>query len=435
MVRKREADKVEVPPIPSCPDGGDWIRQLEKNVVAASSSDHPRQVLYWINECTDPVEDPDSYFSFDKCPRRYQSLDTKLAVAIMEKVRESRMQGLRLAVEKLDEDASYTKPPTLLSGRRVVHEVARRLEICDGQGLQHSTVDLVEMKFPVEDTNHRIEGWARAMEKLIKAAMREGMPGPACYATLREKLKHSKRLEARVLAWENATPLRSDRTWRALLAVVHGHLEEWHWELQRAEAKEKLRSSFAGSKKEPRPAAAVESAGATGGKAQSKGGSKGKGKPPPPTVAKDGYKAVLEHYQYVCRDHVLSSNCNRGSKCDRSHEAMEPDEQLELRLAIQARRDATGGSRPSSPAGSPRSSGADSDSESDAKSKQLCFSVARSGTCNRGDRCPYLHAETASERARTEPLKHLRKGKGGGKRGKADAAVALQAHAAWEPES
>ena len=151
---RREADKVEVPPIPTGPDGGAWLRETERKVVAAAASSKPKDILAWLKPCRDHQDDPEEVLGFDRCPEALQTLDAKVGVAVAEAVRKCKMQGLRLKIDALDEDAS--KADTLLGGRRVIYEVARRLEIHDGQGLQRAATDLLKLKIPKKTQTRKL---------------------------------------------------------------------------------------------------------------------------------------------------------------------------------------------------------------------------------------------------------------------------------------
>ena len=425
---RRESEKVEVPKIPAAPDADDWVLEVGKKVVAASASSDPEAVMQWYRQCTRHSADPDTELGYANCPEQFRSLDTKLGVALVDQVKVCRDQSVRLAIKKLDENAFAAG--TLLGGRRAMYEIIERMAIGDGQGLQRASEDLMDLHFPAEDTPERTEAWAALVEEYIGKALREGLPPAACYATVRDKLRRSKKLEPRLMAWENANPLRASRTWQGLLEVVSKYVQEWQWDCKRAQSKASLRASY--TSKPPKPAAAVESA-TTGGSGKSQPKGKGKDKGPPPTVAKQGYEAVLRYYGWVCRDNALSQSCDKGQACPLDHGPVDPRVQAELRLALQARKDAGGSSRGSSPANSPRSSVA-SQSDDELREGSKCFQMYKYGECKRGDSCPWLHAESAAEHSRVEAAKAKRKGKGKGKsKSKPNAAAAPGAAWPWAP--
>ena len=75
-------------------------------------------------------------------------------------------------------------------------------------------------------------------------------------------------------------------------------------------------------------------------------------------------------------------------------------------------------------------------SDDEIREAQLCFAMHKTGTCARGDQCPWLHAETAEDKARVEAAKKRRSGKAKGKgKSKTSAGAALSWEPAWSAES
>ena len=87
-VRRREADEVKVPKLPAPAEIQDWLRRLEGCVVAAAASTDPNSIMQWIVKCRKPADDPDLAFGYEACPEVFRSLDSKLAVALKDRVRE-----------------------------------------------------------------------------------------------------------------------------------------------------------------------------------------------------------------------------------------------------------------------------------------------------------------------------------------------------------
>ena len=414
LPRRRESDKVEVPRLPSAPGAEDWSQRLEGHVVAAASSPDPRVVMRWLSKCREKIENVDEVLSYDECPQVFRSLDSKLCIALKERILDSREGGLKFTVRRLADAAKSSGD--VLTGRRVLYEVLQYFSISDGQGVQRATIDLCAMEFPKGEEPEKIELWANAVERQIRLAIREGLSESSCFHTLREKLRTSKKLEAKVEAWENANPYSASQRWDKLLGVVFAWVRRWQNDCMRAEVSAGLHASYQG--RSSKPAAAVEAV-------PQSSKPKGKGKGAPVT----DWRPVFDKYKHVCRDHVVNKACERGDQCPHSHAALSKAQTAELRAAMELRdsqRAARGGSRTprgDSPAGSPVSRARSTSGVSD----DMCFSVGNGTDCTRGDNCRWKHADTAAEQARIDGVR-ARKGSGKGKSKPAAAAAS-----GWAP--
>ena len=250
--RRREADKVDIPPLPALIDRDDWVIQVEQNVLSASARSDQENVMKWIQTCRRETADPERVFGWAACPEELRSLDAKLAQALKERIRTGKEAALRYAIERLDADATNAGMP--LSGRHTLHRVLTHYSINDGQAIQRVISQMHSLDYPPGDKPEAVEKWANYMDRHIKDAVKLGMPDHACLGTLREKLRAATALQPRILAYENATPV-PERTWGKLLGEVFAWLQEQRNCRMRQEIGQNLRASYM---KGAKPAAAVE---------------------------------------------------------------------------------------------------------------------------------------------------------------------------------
>ena len=443
-VHRREHETVVVPALPSVMERESWKRTVEENVSVASARTDVSAVITWIKECGNKVSDPDKVFSIELCPQELRTLDAKLGQALKEKVKASSDTSLRNIIERLNIDAHNLGYP--LSGRRTFHAILSHLHISDGLDSCRTMQDLAALPY-CGDGYDKLSEWIHRIDQFAKRAISQGMPGSMVYSLIRDKLKHSKVLAIRLQVYEQGkTPDQLE--WSALVQLVYDHLE--------MERLDKLRSQHTAEVKqwtEPKgknPAAAVTPNTAPARVGPGKGPVLHTGKcqadhaqqPPrndgqqqqPANDQRSSQSAqrpsrspgpsvdpqtVISKYPKVCHNFIMHGVCRAADTCNFSHELLPPRDMVELKGALEERRDRTRArqSAARSPPRSlvhPQSQQVPSQSRSPQRTSspqgqivgelRLCRSVTGGPACRFGDRCSFLHADSDAERRRAQSV-------------------------------
>ena len=358
--RGKEAEVIDVPPLPTAAGRDAWVVKVEQAVVCASGRDDPEVVQEWIAECRFCDKNPDVVFGPEATPRPLRCLDRKLGAAITKVIDAAgaSAQGLATGVDVLQAARAHDgKLPH--GGRRLLHEVVCYYGLNKANDTQRNIYALYGLEWP-GDAN--LVAFAGHLHKTAAGAARGGMDLDIVSLCCWKLVKKSKVLATKVAAFEE-NHRGEDRRWEDAVLLMNEFIDEKRVEAmenQYTQEKQAELSKVKGSK----PA----------------GGAPAKHPPPPPPPAARRVPPVQAKAPPRGRGRVGSENGGPDRQSDGS--APPPDD-------------------------SPRGSGAGSQEEI-----KWCKYLSSGGRCHIGDACIFRHADTAADMARMKEALARRRAQG-----------------------
>ena len=266
IVRKvNEADKVVVPKFPKIVNIKQWRIGVCRGLCTASGRIDSLEI-YWFMEATDGTKTFEQLS--DSGEPRYQTLDQKLAVALLAIIKAD-CQILSLKVQTLEEEAIMQGK--LLKGRQLAWLIFDYFRLNADMTMLYNLEDIVGLSYPGDN---RIHEFYRLWMMMVKECEVQ-LPERTLRHMLVTKLEKSKKLEPDIAYFHRLPDSDPQKTYQYLLHCMERQMSREGEDKNRIDRKDLIRSANGTGRQAALPA---KGAAKGNGKDKDKNKDKGKGK-------------------------------------------------------------------------------------------------------------------------------------------------------------
>jgi hypothetical protein len=298
--KSKEADSIKIPQLPTAAQFKAWKNSVRSAISSASKI--PAEAFQWVLEAEDAEA---TYEKLHDCPKKFDTLDAKLAAALTHICKGELSRKVTL---KTEEEA---KAKRLIRGRQILWLVYEDYRINEEAGSLMNLSDL--MKVVLRKDQSKIEHLSRFM--MNWDSVLAGMSNPPSEDNLQvmlfDQVKHVPCLATDVAIYDRASPGSEDRSYEFLTKAIRRVLEKNKQERNRKDIVKSLETMNDGKGTINAVKGKGKGKGKKGGKGKGgKGeGGKGKGKGEGKGGKGDGN----------CRQWMAEQVCSRGSACWYNH--------------------------------------------------------------------------------------------------------------------
>ena len=230
QTKRREAEHITAPPMPTVVNVSTWKREMREVVAAASANPDLRAVYKWMSLAEEKLEDPEATLGFEQCPVQFRTLDSKLLHALAAQIKRANLPSLLSKHHELSERALARD--TVPSGRMLYYTIIHHLRVSNGLELRNCFTYLQELKWPGDE---HMERFANVVNEYAREAIKDGIDERIIMNIIWEKMRASKALAVKIALFEMRTPDDPERSWQGLVRIINDRVELDRNEKLRAE--------------------------------------------------------------------------------------------------------------------------------------------------------------------------------------------------------